>query len=156
MRKRRRRRNVVFTLFLLLFCIGAGWLFVRGLFTSPSEQAQKVVDDFYRYEQEGNFSKSWEMFHPFIKEKFTKGHYVQERAQVFINHFGVESFSYTLGEPEELEKWRVSADGPELSFVYKVPVVQVYKGKYGNFSLHQDVFVVQEKENWFILWDYNQ
>ncbi|WP_245671221.1 hypothetical protein [Pseudobacillus wudalianchiensis] len=129
---------------------------MRGLFTSPGEQAQQVVDEFYQYEQKANFSKSWEMFHPFIKEKFTKGHYVQDRAHVFMNHFGVESFSYTLGEPEELEKWQASAEGPELSFVYKVPVVQVYKGKYGNFSLQQDVFVVQEKEDWLILWDYNQ
>lgn len=141
---------------LLLVFTGLVWLFVRGLFSSPGEQAQEAVDEFYQYEQEGNFSESWEMFHPFIKEKFAKGHYLQDRAHVFMNHFGVESFTYSLGEPEELEKWQPASEGPELSLVYKVPVVQVYKGKYGNFSLQQDVFVVQEKEDWLILWDYNQ
>ncbi|KAB7707641.1 hypothetical protein F9802_06300 [Bacillus aerolatus] len=132
------------------------WLLSRLVSSSPGEEAQEAVDEFYQFEQEGDFTNSWKLFHPYMKEKFTKGAYIQDRAHVFMNHFGVETFSYTLGEPEELETWKPSKEAPVLRWVYKVPVVQVYKGKYGNFSLQQEVFVVQEKDEWLILWDYDQ
>ncbi|MDQ0216289.1 hypothetical protein J2S13_002730 [Oikeobacillus pervagus] len=112
------------------------------------------MDKFYHYEQQGRFSESWELFHPFMKEKFPKGYYLQDRAHVFMNHFGVETFTYTLGKPKKLKKWRPTDEGRKLKNVYKVPVIQSYKGTYGNFSLHQEVFVVREKEKWFVLWDY--
>lgn len=141
---------------LLFLMVVMMWLFVKSLFSTPGEQALAAVDEFYQYEQKGDFAKSWELFHPFMKDKFQKGAYLQDRAHVFMNHFGVESFSYTLGEPEELERWQPAGEGPELKLVYKVPVTQVYKGKYGNFALQQEVFAVQEKEDWLILWNYNQ
>ncbi|MFK2827142.1 hypothetical protein QYG89_16085 [Bacillus sp. B190/17] len=154
LRRRRGKAKVIFV--LLIVFIAMVWLFIQAFFLSPGDQALKVVDEFYKYEQEGKFADSWEMFHPYMKERLEKGYYIQDRAHVFMNHFGVETFSYTFGEPEELKKWKPADDGPELSMVYKVPVVQVYKGKYGNFSLQQEVFVVQEKEEWFVLWDYQQ
>lgn len=130
-------------------------LLLIGLFRSSSDQAWKAVDKFYQYEQEGNFAGSWEMFHPYMKQKFPKGHYLQDRAHVFMNHFGVETFTYSLGKAEKVKKWRPSNEELEFDMVYKVPIIQVYKGKYGNFSLHQDVFVVKEEE-WVIIWDYQK
>jgi hypothetical protein len=127
--------------------------FVR---VSPDKQAGAVVDEFYRYEQQGDFAKSWALFHSAMKEKFPKGGYIQDRAHVFMSHFGVETFTYTAGKPEKLEKWKMAKTGPALENVYKILITQTYKGKYGNFDLKQEVFVVKEKDEWRIMWDYNQ
>ncbi|WNS75195.1 hypothetical protein RRV45_20340 [Bacillus sp. DTU_2020_1000418_1_SI_GHA_SEK_038] len=151
MRRYGHRIAIFIPLFLIVVIL---WLFLNGLFRSSSVQAWKAVDKFYQYEQEGNFAGSWEMFHPFMKQKFPKGHYLQDRAHVFMNHFGVETFTYSMGKPEKEKKWQPSNEKQEFNVVYKVQVIQVYKGKYGNFSLHQDVFVVQEEKDWMIIWDY--
>jgi hypothetical protein len=141
---------------VLIVSILTIFLAMKFAFFSPSNQAKEMVDEFYRYEADGDFANSWNLFHSAMKEKFTKGNYIQDRAHVFMNHFGVETFTYTIGKPEEVKKWKMSKTGPLLKNVYKVPVTQTYKGKYGNFDLKQEVFVVKEKGEWRILWDYNQ
>ncbi|MFD1708259.1 hypothetical protein ACFSCZ_16200 [Siminovitchia sediminis] len=154
MRRGFRRRKPVWVNPLLMALLALA--LIKWLFFGPDISADKAVDEFYQYEQEGNFSQSWEMFHPYMKEKFSKGHYLQDRAHVFFNHFGVETFEYMLGEPEKVENWQPADEGPELEVVYKVPVTQVYEGKYGNFILIQDVYAVKDEEEWLILWDYNR
>ena len=58
----------------------------KFLFSSSDKQAQEIAEEFYSYyEQEGEFSSSWELFHSSMKQKFTKGHYIQDRAHVFMN-----------------------------------------------------------------------
>ena len=141
---------------LVLAGIFAVFLIIRTVFISSTSEAKDVVDEFYGYEQEGDFANSWGLFHSLMKKKFSKGNYIQDRAHVFMNHFGVETFSYMIGELEELKDWKMSKTGPSLKNVYKVPVTQTYKGKYGNFDLEQEVFVTEEKGKWRILWDYNQ
>jgi hypothetical protein len=141
---------------LVLAGIFAVFLIIRSAFFSSTGVAREVVDEFYGYEQEGDFANSWGLFHSSMKKKFSKGNYIQDRAHVFMNHFGVETFSYTIGELEELKDWKMSKTGPSLKNVYKVRVTQTYKGKYGNFDLEQEVFVTEEKGKWRILWDYNQ
>ncbi|WP_413306775.1 hypothetical protein AA0X95_06380 [Bacillus sp. 1P10SD] len=141
---------------LVLAGVFAVFLIIRSVFISSTNEAKDVVDEFYGYEQEGDFANSWALFHSSMKKKFSKGNYIQDRAHVFMNHFGVETFSYTIGELEELKDWKMSKADPSLKNVYKVPVTQTYKGKYGNFDLKQEVFVTEEKGKWRILWDYNQ
>lgn len=131
-------------------------LVVRILFFSPANQAKLTVEEFYLYEQEGDFSNSWNLFHPLMKEKFTKGHYIQDRAHVFMNHFGVETFTFTISEPEELKQWKLSKEAEDMQNIYKFSVTQTYKGKYGHFDLHQNIFTAKEKDEWRILWDYNK
>ena len=96
------------------------------------------------------------MFHPLMQKRFTKGHYIQDRAHVFLNHFGVETFDFTLGDAEKITNWKMTKDDEPLKLVYKVPVTIIYKGKYGNFSIKQDVFVAEEEGEWKILWDYKK
>jgi hypothetical protein len=152
----RRNRIPLKGVILAVLLAAAIILLVQCAFVSSEQEAVGVVDEFYRFEQEGDFSNSWELFHSAMKQKFTKGNYIQDRAHVFMNHFGVETFSYTLGEVEKLDKWKMSKTSPALKAVYKVLITQTYKGKYGNFDLKQEVFVVKEKDEWKILWDYNQ
>ncbi len=140
----------------LLVCIVFIFTLVRGAMGSPDNEAVAVVEEFYEYEQAGEFSSSWNLFHPSMKERFTKGFYIQDRAHVFMNHFGVETFDFKIGEPEHMEQWKMTKDSPVMKDVYKMLVTQTYKGKYGNFDLQQEVFAVEEKEKWKIVWDYNQ
>jgi hypothetical protein len=156
MKLRKSQRSLLFKLFLTLSAVIILILLLKPLFFSSEKEVRAVVDSFYTYEQEGQYSSSWELFHSSMKKRFTKGHYIQDRAHVFMNHFGVETFTYTLGEPEKLKTWKMSEDSSPFKSVYKVTVIQTFKGKYGNFDLEQDIFVVKEKEDWRILWDYNR
>jgi hypothetical protein len=148
-------KGLIIVILLIASIVTAAVLMTRAFF-SPASQAKGVVEQFYKYEADGDFSASWALFHSSMKEKFSKGNYIQDRAHVFMNHFGVETFTYTIGKPEEVKKWKMSKTGPALKNVYKVLVTQTYKGKYGNFDIEQEVFVVQEKGEWRVMWDYNQ
>lgn len=141
---------------VLLVSIVIVLMLIRGVWSSPDKEAMAVVEEFYQYEQEGEFSSSWNLFHSTMKKRFSKGFYIQDRAHVFMNHFGVETFDFTLSEPEKIDQWKMSKTGPAMKNVYKILVTQTYKGMYGNFDLQQEVFAVQEKDEWKIIWDYNQ
>ena len=152
-KKRRNKSRLLVS--LLLAAAGAGLLF--GTFHSSSgQEAKEAVNAFYQFEQAGDFSKSWELFHSDMKKQFPKGSYIQDRSHVFMNHFGVETFAYTLNKAEEIKSWRMSKESAAYSSVYKVTVVQTYNGKYGRFHIHQDVFAVKEQKEWKLLWDYNE
>ncbi|WP_174614528.1 hypothetical protein [Virgibacillus ihumii] len=139
---------------VILLGIGVTIYFIAD--KSPEEIAVETVDMFYAFEQTGDFSDSWEMFHPLMKEKFAKGHYLQDRAHVFMNHFGVTTFSYSIGEATKIENWKMEDEAAPIDVVYKVTVSQVFKGKYGNFTLVQDVYAVQADGEWKVMWDYKK
>ncbi|WP_164667918.1 hypothetical protein [Virgibacillus doumboii] len=143
-------------LVLVVIVAGIGIAIYFMIHESPEEQAVETVDIFYKFEQDGDFSDSWSMFHPFMKEKFDKGHYIQDRAHVFMNHFGVTSFTYTVGESTKIQNWKMEKGAETIGVVYKVSVSQVFKGKYGNFTLTQDVFVTKVDEEWKVLWNYKK
>ncbi|UOQ94631.1 hypothetical protein MUO14_06690 [Halobacillus shinanisalinarum] len=153
MRKKSKFKMFVALAFLIAVIILIGALFLRQ---TPSQQAKKTVQSFYEYEQEARFAESWGLFHPLMKEKFTKGHYIQDRAHVFMNHFGVTTFSYSLSNMEKVEGWSMTKDADSIGVVYATTVVQTFKGKYGTFDLHQEVFVTEVEGDWLILWDYNK
>jgi hypothetical protein len=140
---------VLLVIILLLFGIGS-WLF------SGNRGVQEVVEDFYAYEADGDFSSSWELLHPFMQERFSKTSYMQDRTHVFIGHFGAETFTYTIGEAEEVEGWKMEEGGEPFGIAYKYLVTQHYQGKYGKFNFQQEVYVVEPKDEWKIVWDYNQ
>ncbi|WP_238941938.1 hypothetical protein [Bacillus sp. REN10] len=150
----RRRGQWNALLLVIIVLIVALWGLIGWIRVSPNEQAERVVRQFYEFEQEARFSESWELFHPLMKERFAKGDYIQERAHVFMSHFGVETFSFSLGSVKKMENWKGAEESAPLKAVYQVPVIQMYQGKFGNFSLHQEVFVTEHKGEWLILWDY--
>lgn len=99
---RRRRQWPVVP--VLLVC--AAGLLIYGVFHlfSPSSP-KEAVQDFYRMEQNGNFGDAWELFHPLMKDRFTKNAYVTERAHIYMSHYGVSTFTF------EIEKQKKSGDG---------------------------------------------
>ncbi|WP_245831745.1 hypothetical protein [Oceanobacillus senegalensis] len=139
---------ILLFLFLIIF-------FVLIFLRSPEREAVQVVEEFYDFEQEGIFAESWELFHPYMQEKFSKGHYIQDRAHVFMNHFDVVSFSYSIGEVEKVENWTMEESREPIDLVYKMTIYQEYNGKYGKMTIMQDVYVTQVEEEWKIMWDYS-
>lgn len=140
--------GLIIAIILLIFLI-------RAVFFSPKHQAEKAVEEFYSYEQEGNFTDSWELFHPYMKERWDKSTYINDRAHVFMGHFGAETFDFSIEYIDEASGWKMSKDKKPFKTAYKFQVVQMYKGKYGTFNFVQEVYVVQNKGEWGILWDYN-
>lgn len=151
----RRRRGIPIQ--LLLVVIGSILIItlILSLFrSSPEEEAKKLVHDFYKYEQDADFGSSWELFHPLMQERFEKADYIQQRNHVFVGHFGTNTFKYTVEEAEKLKSWKMTKDSTTFHDVYKVPITQTYKSTFGTFTIHQEVFVVEEAGELAILWSY--
>ncbi|ATA61575.1 hypothetical protein GS458_3148 [Geobacillus stearothermophilus] len=128
---------------------------ILSLFLSNERnEAKEIVDTFYRYEQAGDFGSSWELFHPLMKKKFPKDVYIQRRAHVFMQDFGVETFDYRIDEVENLSSWSMSDENKPLHDVYRVRVIQTFHSVFGVFEIHQDVFVATEKGEKSILFPY--
>ncbi|WP_051556393.1 hypothetical protein [Alkalihalobacterium bogoriense] len=122
---------------------------------SEANQAKKTVQQFYKHEQNWDFISAWELFHPDMQAKFTKPSYLQNRSHIFMDHFGVDSFSFTLEKPKKRTNWRMNEDQEPFDTAYEITVTKEYNGTYGRFKLVQDVFVVRDEKAWKILWDYN-
>ncbi|MEH7224641.1 hypothetical protein V7112_12605 [Bacillus sp. JJ1566] len=151
----RRRRGLPIP--LILVSIGAILMFILlfSLFrSSPEEEAKELVHSFYKYEQDADFGSSWELFHPLMQERFEKADYIQQRNHVFVGHFGTDTFKYTVDDAEKLKSWQMTKNTTIFHDVYKVPITQTYKSIYGTFTIHQDIFVVEESGDWTILWEY--
>ncbi|SIR56503.1 hypothetical protein SAMN05880570_4249 [Paenibacillus sp. RU4T] len=155
---RRRRRFPVFKLLLAAAGLLMAWMLVRGISGlaegNGSGDAREVVESFYTMEREGNFGGSWELFHSQMKEHFTKDSYIQKRAHVFMQDFGVKTFSFKLGGGKTVNGWQMSADSPALPEVYAVPVTMLYESSFGVFDLEQTVYAAKEGDEWKILWSY--
>ncbi|WP_072891062.1 hypothetical protein [Ornithinibacillus halophilus] len=143
-------------LLAVVIILGLGVLVFVLLNQSEDRQAKSIVEEFYLYEQDGAFSESWKLFHPKMEEKFNKGHYIQDRAHVFMNHFGVTTFSFELGSVKKVKDWVMEEGTEAIGEAFVVPVYKTYKGKYGNFTISQDVYATKVDGEWKILWDYNK
>lgn len=154
MKKGQGKGLLVVFLLVVITAIIAGVYILR--MTTPERQAEMAVDAFYTYEQEGAFSDSWEMFHPLMQEKFSKGHYLENRPHVFMNHFDVTTFTYSISDAQKMNDWAIEADAEPIDVVYYVQVSQNFNGKYGNFTIVQDVYVSMVEEEWRVMWDYGE
>ena len=152
-RKRRSNKPLLFVILPIgALCIVIGSI---KLLFSQSYEPIDVVKAFYTYEQERNYSDSWELLHPIMKERWSKTDFMTDRLHVFVGHFGTDTFEFSVGEPEEISNWKMNKEAQLVDTVYKFNVVQTYRGKYGKFSFVQEVYVTKEEEEWRILWDYN-
>ncbi|WP_082233222.1 hypothetical protein [Halobacillus massiliensis] len=143
-------------LLVLIFVLVSLAAILAAFFMMPSQSARRAVVSFYEFEQQGEFSESWEMFHPLMKDKFDKGHYLQDRAHVFMNHFGVTTFTLEILSTKKVKKWSMEEGSRTFNHVYSTKVVQTFKGKYGTFHIQQEMYAVKEKGEWKLMWDYNK
>lgn len=150
----------------MLLLLGGGFLLIISvwmfnLLSSPSTTQQswtpkQVVAQFYQYEKVGDFGSSWELFHPLMKEKFSKNDYIQRRANTFMQDFGVETFDFTMGEAIAESSWKMSPLSPVLTDVTRIPVTLLYRSKFGDLKIQQDVYIAKEKDQYRILWPFSQ
>ena len=152
---KRRLQLPIIPIFIGILILVLLLIILRVFLFGFSNQATETVEKFYEYEQEGNFSDSWNLFHPYMKQKFTKSAFIQDRAHVFIGHFGAETFTYEISKAEKFDKWKPADGQNAVKNGYKIIVTQKYNGKYGKFNFQQEVYVVMHKGKWTILWDYN-
>lgn len=151
----RRRRRLPVPLILLSIGAVILILFLYSLIhKTPESKAEALVRSFYTYEKDSDFSSSWELFHPQMKEKFDKSNYIQQRNHVFVGHFGTNTFTYSVGKADKIKSWKMAKNAPTLQGVYKVPITQTFKSTFGTFTIHQEIFVAQHKKEWAILWSY--
>lgn len=129
---------------------------VASLVTSLKTKPEKLVEKFYELEQEGDFGSSWDLFHSQMKERFNKDQYIQSRAHVFMQDLDVGSFTFDLGDTERHDEWRATEGGKALKNVHEVTVLQTFHSKFGKFTIEHPCYVVEEKGEWRLLWDYKQ
>lgn len=147
-----KRRNRLSLAVILLVVIGLV-IIVVSMF-SNGDNPRDIVEEFYTYEQEARYSESWGLFHPMMKEKWTKTAYITDRTHVFNGHFGAETFTYSIEEIGESDQFKMSEDTKAFNKAHQFKVSQTYLGKYGKFTFVQELYVVKYKEEWVIIWDY--
>lgn len=146
-----KRVILLFGIIMVSILVISAYLVVKS---SPENQAEEACKEFFTYEQQGAFSKSWEMLHPIVKDKFAKDTYIQDRSEAIMNYFGVLYFTYSFGEVEEIKDWAPTTDAEPIPTVYRITVSQHFNGKYGNITIVQDVYMTEVEGEWSVLWDY--
>jgi hypothetical protein len=151
----RRRKNPVPLLLIGIAGVVLIILFVSVLGNGGGESPEQVIEEFYEYEQNGDFGNSWEMFHSEMKKKFGKSSYIQTKNHVFFGHMGVDTFEVKVGEIEKIKKFSFSKDGPTFKNVRSAKVDLLFDSQFGVLTFSQVCYVAQEKGEWKILWNFD-
>jgi hypothetical protein len=154
----RRRRYAKQWLLLIGIIILCGWLTTKGLqllfTTGRAEEAEHVVDQFFKLEQEGDYGSSWELLHSSMKEHYPKDEYIQKRAHIFMQDFKSETYLYEIGRSKPVASLQLKENGKEaeLDQVYAVKVIQDFETLYGPIQLVQTCYAAEENGEWSVLW----
>jgi hypothetical protein len=151
----RRRKNPLPLLFMGIGGIILIFLFISVIGGGGERSPEQVIEEFYEYEQKGDFGNSWEMFHSEMKKKFGKSSYIQTKNHVFLGHMGVDTFEVEVGEIETLKKFPFSKNGPVFKDVRSAKVDLLFESQFGEMTISQVCYVAQEKGEWKILWNYD-
>jgi hypothetical protein len=155
-RKGRHRIPLIQLVILLMVILSILLFYYNFLWSSVGNQVNKSVKEFYEYEQKGNYGSAWELFHSSMKEKFNKEQYIQQRALIYMQHLGAATFQFKAGKAEKMGTWSMSANSPALHDVYRIPVTQSFLSIFGEISIYQEVFAVEENDSWKLVWSYNE
>lgn len=151
--KRKQNKFPKFLIFLVLLGIlGFGGYY--GWTHWSRIEAIQTVKDFYNDEQGGDYGSAWDLLHDDMKKKFTQADYIKKRTALFIDDFGVKTFSFKIDEVDHLDQWRMTADDSYIKDVYRVTVIQSFVGVFGRVKIYQNVYVTEDKGSWKILWKY--
>ncbi|RAP75297.1 hypothetical protein [Paenibacillus montanisoli] len=157
-RHRRNRQLPVLQIAVAILIITVVWLSwhnARKLMPAgDAEHALAAVEQFYAYEQAGDFGSSWELFHPEMKKRFSKADYIQKRAHIMLQDFGVTTFEVETGHPAEVADWQMSVNAEPITEVYEVVVKQIFQSPYGNFEIVQPCYAANDAGEWKLLWSY--
>ncbi|MBW7452518.1 hypothetical protein ACFOLF_10545 [Paenibacillus sepulcri] len=160
MRGKRKTGPLAFKLVLgglIIIVAWMTWINSARMF-SPSEESKALaaVEQFYKYEQVGDFGSAWELFHPFMQQRFAKSEYIQKRAHIILQDFGVKTFEFHTGTPKHITDWRMSEDADPIAEVYEIDVTEVFHSPYGNFQIVQPTYAAYHSGQWTLLWSYRK
>jgi len=140
---------------LVVVVVWMTWINVSRMFSpSESSKALEAVEQFYKYEQVGDFGSAWELFHPYMQQRFAKSDYIQKRAHIIMQDFGVRTFEVNTGTPKLVKDWRMSQDAELIAEVYEIDVTEVFHSPYGNFEIVQPCYAAYHSGQWTLLWSY--
>lgn len=146
--------KMVIAIFMILVA-WMTWHNASNLISSGDEdQALKVVEQFYKFEQVGDFGSSWELFHPMMQQQFEKAAYIQKRAHIVMQDFGVNTFQVEVGSPTRITDWKMSAESAPIPVVYEIIVTESFHSPYGNFAIVQPCYAAYDSGKWTLLWSY--
>lgn len=160
LRRRRLAGPLKLKLIAGLMVVAIGWMMwhnAASLFTasdSDDPEALQLVKKFYAFEQAGDFGSSWELFHPLMEAYFNKSAYIQRRAHITMQDYGVKTFQFRTSEPKLLIGWRMNKEAAPFAEAYEIIVTQVFQTPFGNFELVQPCYAVWESGEWRMLWSY--
>ncbi|GGD75978.1 hypothetical protein [Paenibacillus nasutitermitis] len=155
--RRRRRIGAVKVVLggLIIIVVWMTWINASRMFSpSDSSKALEAVEQFYKYEQVGDFGSAWELFHPFMQQRFAKSDYIQRRAHIIMQDFGVRTFEFHTGTPKRISDWRMSQEAELIAEVYEIEVTEIFHSPYGNFRIVQPCFAAYFSGKWTLLWSY--
>ncbi len=119
------------------------------------QSPEEVIKTFYQYEKEGDFGNSWNLFHSEMKKRFAKSTYIQTKNHVFLGHMGVKTFDVKVGEVKKVKRFTFSKDGLTFKDARKAEVTLLFDSQFGELVINQTCYVVREKGEWKVLWNYN-
>ncbi|SEO14404.1 hypothetical protein SAMN05518847_10664 [Paenibacillus sp. OV219] len=142
---------------VIVLVVWLGWRNFSGLFQSgDDEQAQAAVEQFYSFEQQGDYGSAWELFHPEMQQRFKKAEYIQNRAHIMMQDFGVNTFDVHIGSPSRVADWKMTEGAAPISVVYEFDVEELFHSQYGNFTIVQPCYAAYDSGKWKLLWSYEQ
>ena len=71
-----------------------------------------------------------------------------------LQHMDVDTFHYEVGHSKKVKNWSLEKGGKVHKRAFRIPVTQVFDSRFGVFTIEQDCYVVKEKGEWRLLWDY--
>jgi hypothetical protein len=148
------RRTVVLAALLILLATAAVLLSVLLVRSADARKAKAAVEQFYAYEQAGDFGSSWELFHSRMKERYAKDVYIQARAYIFMNQLGARTFIYEVGDAKRVSVWRMEEESDPLTGVLRMPVIQYMDTVFGSLEIRQNVYAAREDGEWKLLWPF--
>ena len=139
---------------LLLCVIGCLVTVLGGCgFFAKKESPTEWVEQFLTLEQQGDYGSAWEKLHPEIQQVWPKETYIQQRAKVFMDALGAQTFTFETGQVQTLENWISPLSGTTYADVHLVPTKLTFTSPFGTMSLLQNYYVVLENGQSYILWD---
>ncbi|MBN8193967.1 hypothetical protein JI667_17595 [Bacillus sp. NTK074B] len=146
--------------FPLIVGVGIAVIAIVALFmllgtTQEPDTPEEVIDEFYRYEKDGDFGNAWELFHSEMKNKFPKASYIQTKNHVFMGHMGVDEFEVDIGSIEKEKEFTFNHEGLQFDDVRKAEVDLFFDSEFGELTITQTCYVAMEEGEWRVLWNYN-
>lgn len=156
-RKRRKsvRRSLLPAVAATLFVLTAILTVYNLVWSNEARKAKAAVNQFYAYEQSGDFGSSWELFHSAMQARYPKEAYIQTRALIFMQQLGIRTFRYDIGDSEKVSSWRFAEGAEPVEDVYRMNVTQRMETVFGILEIRQDVYAAKEGGAWKLLWPFS-